>query len=169
MRAAIVPLERSAAPALAALMQLYAHDFSEFLPVAINEQGLFAAPDVEKYFGARWRHPFLIKADGLLAGFVIVDEKSRFDNVDAPLDVAEFFVLRGHRGAGVGRRAAEAAFARFQGRWEVRQSARNAPAIAFWRNVISRYTAGAFEESLCDDERWHGPVQRFDNRARATG
>ena len=38
-------------------------------------------------------------------------------------------------------------------------------ATAFWRRVIGQYTLGAFEETVFDDERWRGPVQRFDNRA----
>lgn len=56
-------------------------------------------------------------------------------------------------------------FSRFRGRWEVRQVMENVAATAFWRSVIGQYTSGAFEETLFDDERWRGPVQRFDNRA----
>ena len=46
----------------------------------------------------------------------------------------------------------------------MRQKDENARAIAFWRRVIDRYTGGRFEEDAIDDERWRGPVQRFDNR-----
>ena len=164
MRVELVPIDLSAAPVLARLMQLYAYDFSEIMGIDISDEGLFAAPDVQQYFGAAFRHPFLVRTDGHLAGFVIVDEQSRFGNQDAPLDVAEFLVLRRHRGAGVGRTVAEAIFSRFRGKWEVRQVMKNVAATAFWRRVIDRYTAGAFEETLFDDERWRGPVQRFDNR-----
>lgn len=166
MRVELVPVDLSAAPVLARLMQLYAYDFSEIMGTDIGDEGLFAAPDVaQQYVGVAGRHPFLVTADGHLAGFVIVDEKSRLGNQDAPLDVAEFFVLRKHRGAGVGRMAAEAIFSRFRGKWEVRQVVKNVAATAFWRRVIDQYTAGAFEETVSDDERWRGPVQRFDNRA----
>jgi hypothetical protein len=47
----------------------------------------------------------------------------------------------------------------------VRQVVKNTAATAFWRRVIDRYTSGAFEDFLSDDERWRGPVQRFDNRS----
>lgn len=160
----LAPIEPEQATVLARLMQLYAHDFSDFMPLEIGDDGAFAAPDVARYFGAPIFHPFFIKMDGRLAGFVIVAEESRLGNLEAPLDLAELFVLRRYRGQGVGRAAAEAIFSRFRGKWEVRQVARNAPATAFWRRVIDRYTGGAFTEEIVDDHRWRGPVQRFDNR-----
>jgi hypothetical protein len=42
----------------------------------------------------------------------------------------------------------------------VRQKKQNQAATAFWRRVIGRYAR--FDEELLDDERWRGPVQRFD-------
>jgi predicted acetyltransferase len=165
MRVELVPIDLSAASVLARLMQLYAHDFSELMHVAMDDQALFATPDVQLYIGVTGRHPFFVTVDGHLAGFVIVDEKSRLGSQQSPLDVAELFVLRSRRRAGVGRRIALAIFSRFRGRWEVRQVKENVAATAFWRRVIGQYTSGAFEETLMDDERWRGPVQRFDNRA----
>jgi predicted acetyltransferase len=164
MHVDLVPVDPLAAPVLARLMQLYAYDFSELTGSDLDDEGIFGAPDVQQYLGAAGRHPFFVKVEGRLAGFVIVDQKSRFGNQDAPLDVAELFVLRKHRRAGVGRTVAEMVFSRFRGKWEVRQITKNAAATAFWRRVIDRYTAGAFEEAFSDDERWRGPVQRFDNR-----
>jgi len=164
MRVELVPIDLSAAPVLARLMQLYAHDFSEFMKIDMNDQALFATPDVQQYIGVTGRHPFFVTVDGQLAGFVIVDEKSRLGSQQSPLDVAEFFVLRGRRRAGVGRLIASTIFSRFRGRWEVRQVMANVAATAFWRSVIRQYTSGTFEETIFDDERWRGPVQRFDNR-----
>jgi predicted acetyltransferase len=75
--------------------------------------------------------------------------------------MAEFFVLRKYRRAGVGTRAAHRIFGTYAGEWEVRQRSTNVSATSFWRTAISVYTAGQFTEELLDDERWHGPVQRF--------
>jgi predicted acetyltransferase len=75
--------------------------------------------------------------------------------------MAEFFILRRYRRQGVGARAARAVFDRFPGAWQVRQRPENAAAIAFWRRVIDRHTAGRFREVLWNDERWQGPVQFF--------
>lgn len=88
---------------------------------------------------------FLILADGHPAGFVIVNPGPQFlpDGVD--FDIQDFFVAHKYRRLGVGRRAARAAFALFQGRWEVVQLAGNTPAITFWNHVVSEYTAGIYE------------------------
>lgn len=88
-------------------------------------------------------------------------EISRLTGDDGVRDMAEFFVARTARGRGVGARAARSLFERFGGHWEVRQTASNSAALAFWRNVIGRYTGGHFEESIHDGPRWRGPVQTF--------
>jgi predicted acetyltransferase len=73
---------------------------------------------------------------------------------------------RRYRRHGVGERAAGWLFDRFAGIWEVRRTSANTQATAFWRRIIGR--RGRFEDLVVDDERWHGPVQRFDSRTSAT-
>jgi predicted acetyltransferase len=159
----LTPARLEDSPALSHLMQLYCYDLSGLLELEMGDDGLFPTP-------ARWAtywtepqyHPFFIRVGGRRAGFAVVDARSRLDNT-ACWDMSEFFVLRRHRGAGVGARAATAAFDAFRGRWEVREVVRNTPAQSFWRNVIGRYTAGRFREVMWDDARWRGPVQTFDS------
>jgi len=155
------PIEQR--PLFARLMQLYAYDFTESTGDDIGEDGLFRAPSVETCWSDPERHPFLIRAGGACAGFVIVGRRSRLVEGRACGDVAEFFVLRRYRRSGVGARAAALAFDAFPGPWEVRQMGRATAATAFWRKVIERYTGGRFREVVWDDARWRGPVQMFDN------
>ena len=115
------------------------------------------------YWAEPGRHPFLIRVDGKLAGFALVNARSRLTGDDGVHDLAEFFVLRRYRRRGVGERAAAWLFERFRGRWEVRQKPENLAATAFWRRVIGRHTGERFEDVLWDDERWRGPVQRFES------
>jgi predicted acetyltransferase len=82
--------------------------------------------------------------------------------------MAELFVMRRHRRCGVGEQVASWLFDRFRGPWEVREKAENQAATAFWRRIIDSYTDGRFQELLLDNERWRGPVQRF-NSVRKTG
>ena len=60
--------------------------------------------------------------------------------------MAEFFVLRSHRRAGVGRRAACLLWDRLPGRWVVRVPELNRAGIPFWAEAIRAYTGGAFLE-----------------------
>jgi predicted acetyltransferase len=151
---------------LRALLQLYVYDLSELLGLDVEDDGRFRTPPLDGYGTDSRRHAFLIRADERLAGFALVKEGSRLTGDEAVIDMAEFFVTRRYRRLGVGERAAGWLFGRFPARWEVRQKAENRPATAFWRRVIERYSGGRFEEVSWDDERWRGPVQRFDSARR---
>ncbi len=147
------------------LMQLYAYDFSEFMGWDIADDAVFFSGETKAtYRPEPGRHAFLLRVDGRLAGFVIVEEKSRITGDTDVMDMAQFFVLRKFRRSGVGASAATQAFDRFPRKWEVRELAENEAAIAFWRKTIARYTEGRFVETSFDDERWRGPVQSFDAR-----
>ena len=130
-------------PVLQNLLQLYLHDYTEFGDDDdVDESGRFNYPYLDLYWTEPERRAFFIRADGKLAGFVLVREGLG----DEPHSIAEFFVMRKYRRRGVGRIAAHQVFALFPGRWRVQQSPRNMGAQAFWRQVIGEYTGGRFEE-----------------------
>jgi predicted acetyltransferase len=143
--------EISAAPAACAVVQnlfaLYAHDMSEFVGIDVEDDGRFAIPaSLSSYWegpDASQRHPFLVRADGKLAGFALIRQIGA-DPVT--LDMGEFFILRKYRRSGLGRQVACALFDRFAGDWEVRELPSNTTAQAFWRRVIADYTREAFTE-----------------------
>jgi predicted acetyltransferase len=149
---------------LGALFELYAYDFSEILGLDVGDDGHFRTPPLDAYWIDPWRHAFLIRVDERLAGFALVHERSRLTGDEGVHDMAEFFVMRRYRRHGVGEHAARWLFAQFHGKWEVRQKAENHAATAFWRRAIGRYTSGQLEERVWNDERWQGPVQRFESR-----
>ena len=128
------------------LLELYLHDFSELTASDVDEHGLFGYPYFDHYWDEPDRHPFLIRADGRLAGFALVRS-------GVPHDMAEFFVLRKYRRGGIGLLAARALFGMFPGDWQVRQMAANTGATAFWRRAIPV----PFDEDVNEA----GPVQRF--------
>lgn len=148
---------------LAGLFELYAYDFSEILDLDVGDDGRFQPPPLDAYWTDPTHHPFLIRVDEKLAGFALVQERSRLTGNDGVRDVAEFFVMRRYRRHGVGVHAASFLFDQFRGPWEVRQKPENHHATAFWRNAIARYTNGQFEDAVWNDDRWRGPVQRFDS------
>ena len=162
MQITVLPAAPVDEPVIRNLVQLYAYDFAEPMGWELPDSGRFPDTIVDGCFDeAQRRRPFLLRVDGRLAGFAIVDLRSHLTDDASVRDVAEFFVARNHRRRGVGDVAARALFDRFGGRWEVRQKEKNAGAIAFWRKVIGRYTNGRFAESFHDDARWCGPVQSF--------
>ena len=140
------PAARADEPVLRNLLELYVHDLSEIFPQArVGPDGRFGYDMLPLYWkepGRRW--PFLIRADGALAGFALAMRGSPATEDPDDLDVAEFFVLRGHRRAGVGRIAAPLLWDRIPGAWTVRVSTANRPGVPFWESVVRAYTSGDF-------------------------
>lgn len=145
------------------MFELYVYDFSELLGLDVGDDGRFRVPPLDAYWTDPRRHALLVRVGEKLAGFALVHEGSHL-SADEVFDMAEFFVLRSYRRRGVGEQAARWLFDHFRGRWEVRQKAENVGATAFWRRILGRYTGGRFDEVRIDDDRWRGPVQRFDSR-----
>jgi predicted acetyltransferase len=132
-------------PALANLLTLYLHDFSEVLGGTPGPDGRFVYGRLPLYFEEAGRTAFLVRAEGALAGFALVSRGSVTTGSPDVWDMTEFFVVRGLRRRGVGCEAASAVFRRFAGPWEVRALDRNAGAARFWARAIDRHTRGAFE------------------------
>jgi predicted acetyltransferase len=133
------------APLLANLLELYIHDMSEAFPaVELGPEGRFGYPKLPLYWSEpALRFPFLVRRGGKLAGFILVTRGSPASADPDVLDIAEFFVLRNQRRAGVGRRAAHLLWDRLPGSWLVRVSEANAGALPFWSQAITEYTRGA--------------------------
>jgi predicted acetyltransferase len=126
-------------PILGNLFELYAHDFSEFHDVKVGEDGRFSYKHLPLYWSEAGRWPFLVKVSGELAGFVLVKRGSEVSGDEATWDMAEFFILRGDRGRGVGSEVAREVWRRFPGAWEVRVMKSNRAAGVFWKRVISGF------------------------------
>ncbi|MBC1911272.1 GNAT family N-acetyltransferase [Listeria booriae] len=142
------------------LIQFYHYEFSQYVPVLrVNADGLFKKMGIANYWTNPEYHPFFIKVDGALAGFVMIRSNGEFSNVE------QFFTLKYYAGQGVGRAAAKQVFDLFPGKWRVLQVKNNYAAQAFWRKVISEYTGNRyFEKYDAKDDR--SSVQEFhtDNR-----
>lgn len=154
-------VSRSEKPILRHLLQLYLHDFSEFMPCDVSRHGLFSYPYLDLYWTEAGRYPYLIRVDGRIAGFILVNSHTYLDGPPETKAIAEFFIMRAYRRRHVGAQAARLVFSLFPGPWEVQETHANTVAQAFWRKVLSDYTGGDFDEVLLDDDRWKGPVQRF--------
>jgi predicted acetyltransferase len=161
------PATKADRVALENLMQLYIYDWSELHRLDVASDGRFQRYPLDPYWEDEWHHPLLLRVDGNLAGFALVTGRSRLTGAPGVFDMAEFFVMRGYRGRGVGLAAASAVFDRFVGPWEIRQREENVGATAFWRKVVDRYTRGGYREVRCNDPTWVGPVQMFSSAARA--
>jgi predicted acetyltransferase len=156
---------------IANMMQFYIHDFSEQWAGQprgeLGEDGLFADYPLDPYWRDADHIPLLVRADGHLAGFALINASS---HSGLPLDrnVAEFFIARKHRRGGVGTVAARTIFSRWPGQWEAAVARRNVGALPFWRSAAAHHPdVGEIEELDLDTPEWNGPIVRFTIRAPA--
>ncbi len=152
----VIPAAPEQAPILGNLLELYAHDFSEFHDLEISDDGRFGYQSLPLYWSEPGRHPFLIRLDGKLAGLALVKKGSAVSDHREVWDMAEFFILRGCRRHGIGNRAAHEVWKRFPGSWEVRVMQSNVAARHFWASAISTFTgeAGKSVQIEYRGERW---------------
>lgn len=127
------------------LMQLYKYELSFFedetTTFKMLDSGLYELKYIEKYWEDENRHPYILKCDNELAGFVL----QRF-NEENMNEIAEFFVLNKYRKLGAGTFMANRIFELYKGKWEVRTLLKNERAQNFWRNIIRKFSNDNFEE-----------------------
>ncbi len=163
MNITLTPATLEEKPILERLLQLYLYDFTEFDKDDVNEQGLFAYPALSRNWEDPDRHPFLIRVDGKLAGFVLMREGIE-GLIEPPRKVntiAEFFVLKKYRQGGIGEFAARWIFDQFKGHWEIEELSSNLPAQTFWRKIVNRYTHGDFREVTFENKHYQAIIQTF--------
>ena len=133
------------------LMQLYTYELSFFEDETTNFQlldnGLFKLSKyIDSYWSQKEGHPYILKCNGQIAGFVL----ERF-NEDGINEIAEFFVLNKYRKHGAGTFMAKEMFKKYKGKWEIRTLLKNKRAQEFWRKVIKDVSNGNYEEHLIRD------------------
>jgi predicted acetyltransferase len=163
----VLPAAPEQEPILANLLELYAHDFSEFSEVELGADGRFGYKSLPLYWIERDRHPFLVRIDGKLAGFVLVKRGSEVSGDGNIWDMAEFFIARGYRRRGIGMKVAHEVWRRFPGRWEVRVMESNTKAKEFWEFAIASFIGEANRSIRVEkgEKRWH--LFSFESRRSA--
>lgn len=162
---AVIPAVSSQEAILANLLQLYAHDFSEFHEVELGDDGRFHYQHLPLYWREPNRHPFLVCVDDKLAGFVLVKQGSEISNNECAWDMSEFFVLRAYRRRGIGTEIAHAVWRRFPGPWEVRVIESNRPAHLFWERAISSFTGFAIPCAQLEKDGMRWSVFAFQSKS----
>jgi predicted acetyltransferase len=146
------------------LFQFYVHDFTDFWEtrrVELGEDGRFPAyAPLAAFWEEPGGEPLLIRADGAVAGFALIDRHSH-SGQPCDFNMGEFFVARHYRREGVGRAAAGMVLRERPGEWEIAVSRRNTGALLFWRSIAAEAAFGQVAELDQEDERWNGFILRL--------
>lgn len=156
-------------PILARMVQLYLHDFSEYADIGtpygdIDNSGVFLYPKFDSYWEDETHEPLLIRLDANIVGFVFINQWSA-SGLQIDKSVAEFFILRKYRSAGIGKMAALQIIKNYQGVWEIPIAEYNQQAKVFWSSVIKSLPEYEFQNIKGDDQRWFGSIWRGYSRS----
>ncbi len=149
------------------LSQFYIYDFSEVEPSGsyefeFDEQGGYSPlRGIDRYWRIEGFRALLIRVNNRLAGFALVDIRSRRGG-RVEHNMAEFFVARKHRRRGVGSEAVRQILVRYPGLWEIAVVERNFAARAFWPRAIGAApNVSGLVQADGDSEYWRGPIWTF--------
>ncbi|MBO9588345.1 GNAT family N-acetyltransferase [Devosia sp.] len=120
-------------PVIANLIQLYLHDMTEFMPFPVGVDGRYAYDFLDRF----WRFPYLIMSDDEIAGFAPVIDECPLTGRAPCWFMAEFFVLKAHRGRGLARAAVQQALQAHPGQWHIAVPHANRPAQTFWSEILA--------------------------------
>ncbi len=144
----LIPASIKDYPVIQNMARFYVYDMSEYLGHEkgweMPENGLYECIDFKKYWEDPDAHPFLIRIDQEIAGFVIIDKKGSRPDID--FNMAQFFIVRKFKHQGIGRYVATYCFDRFKGTWEVMVLPGNTGAYEFWKKVVQDFSKGDFRE-----------------------
>lgn len=148
----LIPIRHDDYAAVQNLARFYVYDISKHCGIAEDafdwafpENGLYECFDLSKYWTDTNCKSFLIRINGELGGFVIINKPDVSPGTD--WNMSEFYIVAKFQGKGVGQHVAVQIFEQFKGSWEVLQLPSNKPAIAFWKKVVNTYTKGDYSES----------------------
>ncbi len=144
----LIPVKDEQKNTIYNLMQLYTYELSfyedETTKFNLLENGLYEMNEyLELYWKEDERHPYILKCDGKLAGFVLYRCTENGLN-----EISEFFVLNKYRKINAGTYMANEIFKLYKGKWEIRTLLKNKRAQCFWRKVIKENSNNNFEERL---------------------
>ena len=168
-RIELIPAAPEQQHILANLLELYAHDFSEFRELNLGEDGRFGYSPLPLYWSEPGRYPFLVRVDGKLAGLVLVRRGSQVSGDDSVWDMTEFFIVRGQRKRGVGTAVAKEVWRRFPGTWEVRVLDANVAARKFWAAAIAGFTNEAPRSTPIEKGGASWTLFSFESASAASG
>ena len=140
------------------MLELYIYDGSIFEDRDLNEFGEYGYRYLDLYWIESKRHPFIIRVDRRLAGFILVNQ---FAYTEAKRTIAEFFILKKYRDRGIGKKSAFYVFERFSGKWEIRTLNENSVAKKFWRTTIQQYAPQSMKEFEQGFGDWKHPLWTF--------
>ena len=120
------------------LLQKYLCEMTRFYDDDVDGEGNYPYPYFEDYFCDPARRAYLIRKDGAVAGFALLNRHSEL-GMEVDWAMAEFCILPRYRKAHLGLEAARWLFAHHPGRWEIKYTTANPAGTGLWKRAAEIY------------------------------
>ena len=152
------------------LLEKYVYELSQYFGMDVNDLGLYGCNYLDYYFSEEKRHPFFIKVDNKLAGFILVSDYPEGTKT-TDYTLSEFFVMYKYRRNGVGKYSVKYILDKLKGTWQLKFHPNNDISKQFWMKTIEEYTNGKYElikddphpDAVLDDEGTIGHILIFES------
>ena len=159
MNITLEPIKIEEKQTLKNLGELYIYELTQHTPVDVNETGIYDdLDDIDLYWTDKNRHPYFIKVNNKLAGFVLVYDGRQIKGIESNYAIDEFFIMQKYKQQGVGKYCASYIFDKYKGKWQIWFHPKNVAAKKFWTKLINEYTNGKFEVVENDEPFYDGTV-----------
>ncbi len=130
----IVEAAPSDKPKFEQLLDQYLSELKTYREFNVGATDSTTYPDLDSYWNEKGRHPYLFYYKNELAGFSFMRDTHSTESLSS--QVAEFYIIPGKRGIGIGQKAAVIIFEMFPGYWELQVHSKNKAAIGFWKKCL---------------------------------
>jgi len=159
MNISIEPIKIEEKEILKNLGEYYIYDQSRYGSIDVNEFGLFDdLDDLDLYWTEKNRHPFFIKVDNKLAGFILVYDDRQIEEIESNYAIDDFFVMDKYKRQGIGKYCVKCILNKFSGKWQIWFHPSNDVAKKFWLKAINEYTKGKFELIKNNEPYYDGTI-----------
>ena len=120
MNISLEPVKIEEKEVLKNLGELYIYELTQHAPVDVNDLGLYDdLDDLDLYCTEENRHPFFIRVDNKLAGFILVFDGRQIQEIESNYSIDEFFIMYKYKKQGIGKHCARCIFDKFKGKWQI--------------------------------------------------
>jgi predicted acetyltransferase len=121
--------------------------------------------NLDRYWRIEGFHPLLIRVEERVAGFALINTRSRRSE-KVEFNMTNFFIAREYRRRGVATEAVHLILAQYPGRWEIAVAEHNVAAkMCLPRALAAAPNVSRIVRLEGDGRHWRGPVWSFQSAA----
>lgn len=132
------------------IFQKYLYEMTNYYDDEMDDKGNYLYRYFDNYFVEPTRKALFIICDRKIVGFMMLNNHS-YINEKPDYVIAEFSIFPMYRKKGIAQEAIALAYSQYPGKWELKFSLKNKPAVNFWRKSTETFKPIVYQ--LEDDEQ----------------